>query len=73
MARAMLNESKLNDKFWGHAVHTAVHILNKGLLGSKKDKTPYELWTGRAANVRHFRIIWKQVLHQKRRQENWKI
>ena len=57
MARTMLNESKLNDKFWGHAVHTAVHILNRGLLRNKNDKTPYELWTGRAASVQHFRIF----------------
>ena len=57
MARTMLNESKLNDKFWGQAVHTAVHIMNRGLLESKNDKTPYELWTGRAANIRHFRIF----------------
>ena len=40
MARTMLNESKLNDKFWGHAVHTAVHILNRGLLRNKNDKLP---------------------------------
>ena len=36
----MLNESKLNDKFWGHAVHTAVHILNRGLLRNKRIKLP---------------------------------
>ena len=53
----MLNESKLNDKFWGHVVHTTVHILNRGLLRSKKDKTPYKLWTGRAPNVRNLRIF----------------
>ena len=40
MARTMLNESKLNDKFWGHAVHTSVHILNRGLLKNKNDKIP---------------------------------
>ena len=45
MARTMLNESNLNDKFWGHAVHTTVHILNRGLLRRKNDKTPYKLWT----------------------------
>ena len=57
MARTMLNESKLNDKFWGQAVHTTVYIMNKGLLRSKNDKTPYELWIGRAENVRHFKIF----------------
>ena len=47
----------LNDKFWGHVVHTTVHILNRGLLRNKNDKTLYALWTGRAASVRHFKIF----------------
>ena len=51
MARTMLNESKLNDKFWGHAVHTTTHILNIGLLKWKNDKNPDELWTGKEINV----------------------
>ena len=45
MARTMLNDSQLSDKFWGQAVHTSVHILNRGLLRNDSDKTPYELWT----------------------------
>ena len=57
MDQTTLNESKLNDKFWGHVVHTVVHILNRGLIKNKNDKTPYELWTGRAASVRHLRIF----------------
>ena len=57
MARIMLNDSQLNDKFWGQAVHTSVHILNKGLLKNESDKTPYELWTGISTNVKHFRIF----------------
>ena len=47
----------LNDKFWGHTVHTTIHILNRGLLRRKNDKTPYELWTWREANVWHFIIF----------------
>ena len=57
MARTMLNDSQLSDKFWGQAVHTFVHILNKGLLRNDSDKTPYELWIGRPANVKHFKIF----------------
>ena len=53
----MLNECKLNEIFWGHTVHTIVHILNTGLLTRKNDKTPYELWTRREENVRHFIIF----------------
>ena len=57
MARTMLNDSQLNEKFWGQAVHTSVHILNIGLLRNDSDKTPYELWMGRSTNVKHFRIF----------------
>ena len=60
MSRTMLNDSQLSDKFWGHTVHTSVHILNRGLLRNDNDKTPYELWTGRPANVKHFRIFGSQ-------------
>ena len=31
--------------------------MNKGLLRNDTDKTPYELWTGRPANVKHFKIF----------------
>ena len=51
MARTMLNESNLNDKFWGQAVHITLDIMKRGFLRSKTDKTPYELWIGRAENV----------------------
>ena len=57
MDRTMLNDSQLSDKFWGQAVHTSVHILNRGLLRNDTDKTPYELWTSKPANVKHFRIF----------------
>jgi hypothetical protein len=56
-ARTMLNESKLPDKFWRDAIHTAVHILNRAQLRPNHDKTPYELWFGRLASVKHFRIF----------------
>ena len=57
MARTMLNDSNLDDKFWGLAVHTSVHIMNRGLLKSDSNKTPYELRTARSTNVKHFRIF----------------
>jgi hypothetical protein len=57
MARTMLNESRLNDMFWPQVVHTAVHILNRSFLRNNNDKTPYQLWKGRLANIKHFRIF----------------
>ena len=31
--------------------------MNRGLLRNDNDKTPYELWTRRSTNVKHFRIF----------------
>ena len=29
MARTILNNSQLSDKFWGQAIHTSIHILKR--------------------------------------------
>jgi transposase InsO family protein len=57
MAKTMLMDSKLTDVFWVQAVHTTVHIQNRGMLRNNSDKTPYDLWKGRLANVKHFRVF----------------
>ncbi|MDL1135883.1 hypothetical protein PS057_21335, partial [Yersinia pestis] len=53
----MLTESKLADKYWKEAIHTAVYIQNRCLIRPHEDKTPYELWFGRKATVKHFRVF----------------
>jgi hypothetical protein len=53
----MLMDSKLIDVFWVRAVHTTIHIHNRGMLKSNGDKTPYELWKQRLVNVKHFRVF----------------
>jgi hypothetical protein len=57
MARTMLKDSKLGDIFWAQKYIQQVHILNRGMLRSNSDKTPYELWKGRPKNVNHFRVF----------------
>jgi hypothetical protein len=57
MARTMIKDSKLTDIFWTHAIHTTVHIQNKVILINNTDRTPYEPWKGRPANVKHFRVF----------------
>jgi transposase InsO family protein len=54
MDRTMLMDSKLTDVFWTQAMHTTVHIQNRVMLINNTDKTPYELWKGRPANVKYF-------------------
>jgi hypothetical protein len=57
IARTMLNEAKLSDRFWREVVYTVVYILNRGKIRVNCDKTPYELWKGRPTSVKHFRIF----------------
>ena len=57
MARTMIQEAKLDDKYWGQAVPTVVHILNRSLLRTNSEKTPFELWSGRRANLKYFRVF----------------
>jgi hypothetical protein len=56
----MLMDFKLIDVFWVQAVHTTGHIQNIGMLRTNIDKTPYKLWKGKAANVKHFRVFRKK-------------
>jgi len=53
MARTMIQEAKLDNKYWGQAVP----ILNRALLRTDSEKTPYELWSGKRANIKYFRIF----------------
>jgi hypothetical protein len=53
----MLMDSNLIDVFWVQEVHTTVHIKNRGILKNNMDKTPYELWIGIPANVKHFIVF----------------
>ena len=50
-------DSKLIDIFWTQTVHTTIHIQNRVMLRNNTNKTPYELWKGRPANVKHLRAF----------------
>jgi hypothetical protein len=57
MARSIMNERNIPQTYWVEAIHTAVHILNKAHLSPHSDKTPYELWFGRPASIKHFKVF----------------
>ena len=57
MARTMLNDSKLDDKFQIQAIDTVVFIINRGLLRNNCNMNPYKLWKGRPANVKYLKIF----------------
>jgi hypothetical protein len=47
MARTMLDEYKTQDIFWGDAINTACHAINRLYLHKFHKKTSYELITGK--------------------------
>lgn len=58
MARAMMKHSGLNKILWGEAIKTSVVLLNfKIPPNSKRKVTPFQLWNGRAPNLRNLRVF----------------
>ena len=53
----MLHNKKLPKSFWGEAVNTACHTLNRVYFRINSKKTPYELWRGKKPIVKYFRIF----------------
>jgi transposase InsO family protein len=62
MARTMLGEFKMPERFWSEAVNMACHAINRVYLHRLLKKTSYELLTGDKPNVSYFRV-WEQMLY----------
>jgi len=54
MMNAMILYSGLSNGYWGEALYTASHILNR-IPHKTLHVTPYELWKGRKPNISYFR------------------
>ena len=50
-------EKNIIQTYWIEEMHTTVHVLNKSHLRPHSDKTPYELWYGRPASIKHFKVF----------------
>lgn len=61
MARCLLIQAKLPPMFWAEAVSTANYIRNRVPTSSLQGKTPYQLWTGKLPDVRHFHEFGSKV------------
>ena len=53
---AMLSESGLPPTFWGEALSSLVHVLNRCPTSARPGTTPYEAFYGRKPDVSHLRI-----------------
>jgi hypothetical protein len=57
MARSKMNENNISQTYWVEEIHTVVHIVNKAHTRPQSDKTPYEIWFGRPASIKHFKVF----------------
>ncbi|KAJ9556554.1 hypothetical protein OSB04_011168 [Centaurea solstitialis] len=64
MVRSMMCHSTLPVLFWGHALETTAHILNRAPTKSV-ERTPYELWKGKKPKM-SFLKIWGCEVYVKR-------
>jgi hypothetical protein len=55
--RALLKQRGMLTVYWGEAVMTAVHLLNRSPTSALDDKTPYEAWHGRKPVVSYMCIF----------------
>ncbi|KAL0434188.1 UNVERIFIED_CONTAM: hypothetical protein Slati_2753100 [Sesamum latifolium] len=56
MVRSMMSFTELPPSFWGHALETAVKLLN--ISPSKSiPQTPYEIWHGKPASYKYLRVF----------------
>ncbi|GKB88448.1 retrotransposon protein, putative, ty1-copia subclass [Tanacetum coccineum] len=55
MVRSMMNLTTLPKSFWGYALDSAARILN--IVPTKKvERTPYEIWHGKAPKLSYLRV-----------------
>ena len=57
LARAMLDDYGISQRFWAEAINTACHASNRVYLHRFLKKTAYELLIGRNPNISYFRVF----------------
>jgi transposase InsO family protein len=63
MACVMIHSKNLAQHFWGEAVNTACHIINRVYLRPETNKTPSEIWRGKKPTVKYFRTFgWRSYI-----------
>jgi len=53
----MIHSKNLAQHFWGEAVNTVCHIINRIYLRPETNKTPYEIWRGKKPTVKYFKTF----------------
>jgi hypothetical protein len=73
MARVMIHSKNLAQHFWGEAVNTTCHIINRVYLRPETNKTPYEIWLGKKPTMKYFRTFGSKCYILLDRENLWKF
>ena len=57
MARVMLLNKQIPQKFWEEAMNTSCHIDNRIFFRARIKKSAYEIWNGKKPKVKYFRVF----------------
>lgn len=60
-ARSMMLAKGVPKKLWAEAVNTAAYVLNRVKKEEPNNKSPYELWHGKQASIRHLKVFGTKV------------
>lgn len=55
--RTMMIQSKLDKKFWGDAVSTAIYLINRSPTRANMHETPYEKWHSKKPTLKFLKIF----------------
>lgn len=56
-AKALLQDSGFDKKFWVQAIRHAVYLYNRATVKASHGITPFEAWTGKQPDIGHLRIF----------------
>ena len=73
MARVMLLNKQIPQKFLGEAVNTSCHIDNRIFFRVGTKKTAYEIWNGKKPKVKYFQVFGSKcyILNDRENLENF--
>ena len=74
LVNAMLDTGGLSKAWWGEALLTASHVLNR-VPNRNKEQTPYEIWMGRKPSLSYMRTwgVWRKSMYQSIRNASWDL
>lgn len=74
VARCLLTDAKIHDRFWPEVVKTAVYLKNRTLANTMEEKTPYEIMLGEKPDISNLRLYGSRVfvrVPEVRRRSKW--